>query len=144
MSDLLTEELKKLWLQNVYGESKLSNNVSLLTKEKYDIIIPTLRHGKPMHGQDGKAITSFYTWNKKFMVTEVQGKDRLLYRPRRTDGVVVPLDQLKEAVCVEDAFERIHTCHITNGHPKGLSLHKKLEGKYGKSITKNMCSHYPV
>jgi len=131
------EEFKKLWLQNVLKEN-CSNNSSFLTKKKLDDIIATLQHG----GTATSARKSnWYAWNIKFMVINVQGKPRLLYRPRKGDDDVA-MDQMKEAVCVEDAFKIIHSCHVSNGHPKGLSLYKRLVQKYGKSITKNMCIHF--
>ena len=128
------KEFKKLWLQNVLKE-KSSNNSSILRKEKFDHVVATLKQ----ETLDGTKTNNWYAWNAKFMVSTMQGKCRLLYRPK---GEVGGMDQLKEAVCVEDAFEIIHSCHITNGHPKGLSLYKRLEVQHGKSITKDMCIQY--
>ena len=125
------KEFKKLWLQNVLKENS-STNSSFLRKEKFDDVVATLLQ----ETLDGTKTNNWYAWNGKFMVSTMQGKPRLLYRPKGYE--VEAMDQLKEAVCVEDAFDIIHSCHITNGHPKGLSLYKRLEVKYGKSITKSI------
>ena len=124
-------EFKRLWLET----NGVKQNSSCLTKQKFSLIVASLQDER------SNKHNCWYGWNKKFMVTEVQGKVRLLYRPPK--GMEnIPMDQLKEAVCIEDAFEIISRCHIENGHPKGLSLFKRIEGKYGKSITRDMCTNF--
>ena len=55
---------------------------------------------------------------------------------------MAPMDQAREAVCVEDAFEAIHSRRARSGRPKGSSLRKRLEEKRGKSVAKAMRARF--
>ena len=151
MSGHLTEQqvntLSALWKEQVAPASaSRKNNHSVMLREKYDQIVYALVNGNPGTGGENpteeeakqfrKGVgTKFYGWNQKYRVVTVNNTSKLFYRGK--DGTA--LDNTQEVVPLEDAFNILYKIHVDNGHPKDRSLHKKVDTKYGRSITRSLC-----
>jgi hypothetical protein len=134
------------WLTDIKSEvARSSKNMSILNRDKLSTISKALSEGnvdpdglttteddaKESRKQTGRA---FYKWNKRFQLVKVGEEQRVYYQA--DEGT--PLSELMEVISVEDAFTILKKIHIENGHPKGRTLHNKVKGRYGKSITQAM------
>jgi hypothetical protein len=81
-----------------------------------------------------------YSWSKKYKIAPLPNEpNRLCYI---FDEATTPLAEIKEVICVEDAFDAIWKVHDNNGHTKARTLHIKCASLHSKSVTQAMCRKF--
>ena len=141
----------RLWMEKVAAVVQDSRNTSAMLREKYEEVLQALLRGNVVPSEEGCAETEeeckanrkemgkiFYFWNSKFKALKVQGKWKLFYKLKEESS----FEDQREVLPLEDIFWVLQRTHVQHGHPKGRTLHKRMEEKYGKSITRAQCIAY--
>ena len=151
--DLRPDDLRSF--EEVFQQelAKKDQTTTLLTKERYDLIIKTLQDCNSTDldlQRESKKLQNcvYYKWKKKFMVVRVAGED-ILFKPKNDteegnicfDNEIEALLDRKQYVHTEQLFGIIHSAHIMRSHVKSWNLHKHLQNKYA-NIPRFVCDLY--